>query len=148
MPPRSSRREVRSSALAQKQSVVPRDSHKSKLLPRINGPKIGPFKHPDFKTSSDFHFEELLNESARSSEGGEGYVFKARLNGRTYAMKVVSCIFTLTNQISQLNPAVQILGRRGWSLSLLEISKREDIRCRSGWKPRTLQRRMSCLWSN
>ncbi|KAF2442148.1 hypothetical protein P171DRAFT_62301 [Karstenula rhodostoma CBS 690.94] len=85
MPPRTSRRKAQSLASA---TVAPRVAQKAGLLPRIKGPKTGPFRHPDFDTSSDFHFEELLDEpSSSSSEGGEGYVFKAVLSGRTYAVK-------------------------------------------------------------
>lgn len=94
MPRRASRRRAEVPRSARAQPVSKRNLQQEELLPYIEGPKTGPFKSTVYKTSFDFQFEELLDEPS-SSGGGEGCVFKATLNGQTYAVKVVSVDFRM-----------------------------------------------------
>ncbi|KAJ4294281.1 hypothetical protein N0V90_007971 [Kalmusia sp. IMI 367209] len=87
MPQRTSRRKAGSSRSARLPTGLRSTSQQTELLPSIDGPKLGPFRSPGFDTSSDFQFETLLDEPS-SSGGGEGFVFKATLNGLTYALKL------------------------------------------------------------
>lgn len=52
-------------------------------LPRVQGPKLEPFQGT---TSADIQFLEFLG----SAEDLDSKVWKARMNGHIYALKVVS----------------------------------------------------------
>lgn len=64
-----------------------------KMLPQCDGPKLHPFSDG----SSDIHFVRLLSDNKKV---GHSHVFEVIMNGRHYALKVVSAARLLLSELS------------------------------------------------
>lgn len=64
-------------------------------LPRIKGPKLRRFKEGHYKKIEYLELLSKFDDEEQLLNGDHGYVFKVRIDGELYALKIVhSGIFT------------------------------------------------------
>ena len=58
-------------------------------LPRIKGPKLRRFKEGHYKKIEYLELLSKFDDEEQLPDGDHGYVFKVRIDGELYALKIV-----------------------------------------------------------